>query len=58
MSKNCRSCEFFGGKVERKYCPQYQCLHPILLQLTGGGLDYLKSTCVLYVKKRKQKEAE
>lgn len=58
MSKNCKSCEFFGGKVDRKYYSPYLCQHPILVQLTGGELDNLKSSCVLYVKKRKQKEAE
>ena len=53
----CRSCEFFGGRGERKYGASYQCLHPMLMQLTGGMLDSVKSSCVLYEKRRK-KEAE
>lgn len=58
MSRTCRSCGFFGGKVERKYYSPYLCQHPILVQLTGGELDSLKSSCVLYVERRKKKEVE
>ena len=54
---NCKSCAFFGGKVEGKCVAFYQCLHPMLLQLTGGRLDSVKSSCVLYERKRK-KEAK
>ena len=49
----CRSCTFFGGRCERKYGTFYQCLHPMLLQLTGGRLERIKSSCVLYEKRRR-----
>ena len=49
----CRSCEFYGGKIEGKHANHYQCLHPIYLSTLGGKLNYIRHNCVCYVKRRK-----
>ena len=54
----CRSCVFFGGKAKSQYSIYYKCLHPMLLQLTGGRLDNIKRSCVLYGKRGNKKEEE
>lgn len=56
--KDCRSCEFFRGRVEKKHWSCYLCLHPITLQLEGGKIYNLRGNCVLHVKKRRKKKEE